>query len=263
MRPVEKNGSMRQCISAHIIKSFCLVGLIAPWVVHHSAVHASAKAKDIIKQADLSRMPEGDLTFQVKVEDFKGKSKLRETLYAVSAKGGTDSLIETIAPARQKGRKLLMKDDDLWFFTPDLKRPTRVSMQQRLTGEVANGDLARTNFAGDYEAKLVGEVKIGKGRAYHLSLTANRSGVTYSRVEYWVSADRSYLPLKAEFYATSGKLLKRATYGGIKNVLGRKRVTRMIIEDAVKKISRSELTYLQFRSVSLDSSMFNKDAMAD
>ena len=31
----------------------------------------------------------------------------------------------------------------------------RLSLSQRLTGEVSNGDLARANFAGDYKPKLL------------------------------------------------------------------------------------------------------------
>ena len=33
-------------------------------------------------------------------------------------------------------------------------------MSQRLTGQVANGDIAKVNFSGDYEAKLLRVEKI-------------------------------------------------------------------------------------------------------
>ena len=48
-----------------------------------------------------------------------------------------------------------MKGHDLWIFLPTVSQPVRLSMSQRLTGQVANGDLARANFAGDYTAKLL------------------------------------------------------------------------------------------------------------
>lgn len=227
--------------------------------------HAAAAVDpdEIVAEADRGRALDGDNTFRVKVEDFNGKKKIRSTTYDVAMKGVTNSLVETIFPDRQKGRKLLMKDDDLWFFTPDLQRPTRVSMQQRLTGEVANGDLARTNFSGDYSAEHDGEESVGGKPAYRLKLKSKRKGVTYSHLTYWVSQQKPHMPLQAEFYASSGKRLKKAIYSQEKKVAGRKIVTKIVITDDIKKTSRSELTYSNFKKAKLEESRFNKDALAD
>jgi len=40
-------------------------------------------------------------------------------------------------------------------------QPIRLSLSQRLTGQVANGDLARANFAGDYTPKILRTETIG------------------------------------------------------------------------------------------------------
>ncbi len=61
----------------------------------------------------------------------------------------------TTEPASERGQILLMKGRDLWIFMPDISQPIRLSMSQRLTGQVANGDLARANFAGDYNATVL------------------------------------------------------------------------------------------------------------
>src|SRR2546426_8249064 len=42
---------------------------------------------------------------------------------------------------------------------------------------------------------------------YLLELTSRAPGSTYSRILYWVSKKR-FRPLKAEFYAVSGRLMK-------------------------------------------------------
>ena len=49
-----------------------------------------------------------------------------------------------------KGQVLLMRGRDLWIYMPNLSQPIRLALSQRLTGQVANGDLARANFSGDY-----------------------------------------------------------------------------------------------------------------
>lgn len=49
---------------------------------------------------------------------------------------------------------LLGVGGDLRVFMPDVSPPTRLGLAQRPIGEVANGDLARANFAGDYMPRL-------------------------------------------------------------------------------------------------------------
>jgi outer membrane lipoprotein-sorting protein len=99
-------------------------------------VAASANAEtpnEMIRKSDKLRSFDTDISFVAEVQDFKG-ANVQTSKYKVFNKGTKMSLVETIFPERQTGRKLLMKDEDLWLFTPDIKRPTRVSMQQRLTG---------------------------------------------------------------------------------------------------------------------------------
>ncbi len=213
----------------------------------------------LIQGADLARFPEGDISCTVNVRDYQGKELLRENVYQVFSKGSDESLVQTISPERLKGRKLLMKEDDLWLYTPDTKRPTRVSLQQKLTGEVANGDLSRTRFAKDYKVGLVQEEK--NQPQYFLELLANSKSTTYQRVELWISKT-DYLPVKAKFFTESGKLLKTGEYSEPKIVLGKKRITRLEIKDALDPSRRSELVYSEVKKEKLDSSMFNKDRLS-
>jgi hypothetical protein len=47
-----------------------------------------------------------------------------------------------------------------------LSQPIRLPLSQRLTGQVANGDLARANFVGDYEPKILRKETLD-GETYH------------------------------------------------------------------------------------------------
>ena len=62
---------------------------------------------------------------------------------------GISSVVLTMAPASERGQALLMKGRDLWVFLPRVSQPVRLSLAQRLTGQVANGDLAGAHFSGD------------------------------------------------------------------------------------------------------------------
>ena len=214
---------------------------------------------EIVKKADKMRILEFDNSFIAEVNDFRG-SDIQKTKYKVFSKGVQMSRVETIFPERQAGRKLLMKEQDLWFFTPDLKRPTRVSMQQRLTGEVANGDLARTSFGDDYNVEVKGEEVVDGVKAVRLSLKKKKSEVTYAAVEYWVGLS-SYAPLKAIFKSDSGKDLKVATYKDPKKYFGQTLMTKIEIVSSLNKKQRSVLTFSGFKKEQLNESFFNKESL--
>ena len=131
-------------------------------------------------------------------------------------------------------------------------------MAQRLTGQVANGDLARANFAGDYTAKLLRTEKIDNESLYVLELTAVDRSVTYHRVMYWVRQS-NFWPYKAEFYSLSDRLLKSCLYQNFKPMAGRERPTRLVMQNALLKDEESVLEYSGMRVRDLPDRMFTKD----
>lgn len=219
-------------------------------------------AAEIVRRADQLRSPGGDLSFSVRAKDYRDKMLLRENIYRVYAKGNHLSLIETKFPERLQGRKLLMRDDKLWLYLPTMKRPTRVSFQQRLTGEVSNGDIARTNFFDDYTAKLVRTETLRGKKHYRLILTAKKDDVTYRYIHLWVEKV-TFKPARAHFFAISGKLLKTGEYRGLRRVFGKPQITRVVIKDALRPSKQSHLTYSHYQRENLDESFFNKEALAE
>lgn len=87
---------------------------------------------------------------------------------------------------------------------------------------MANGDLARANFAGDYAPKLLRTDTIDGQKYYVLELTAVDRGVTYNKVIYWVQ-QANFWPHKAEFYSLSDRLLKTCSYQDFKSLGGKTR----------------------------------------
>ena len=153
-----------------------------------------------------------------------------------------------------------MNERNLWAFFPDVSKPIRLSMQERLIGDVANGDIARVNFSGDYFASLLRQEKIGEKEYFVLELVANAPEVTYGKVILWAEVLTCW-PLKAEFYAISGRLLKACSYENYKMLAGALRPSRLVMEDPIIKGKKSTLTYDTMRVGELPDKYFTKDYM--
>jgi outer membrane lipoprotein-sorting protein len=215
-------------------------------------------ARSIVEKADHVRFPVEPFEASVTISstDANGPAEVRR--YQVLAKGNENTLVMVTEPASERGQILLLKGHDLWIFLPAVSQPVRLSLAQRLTGQVANGDLARANFAGDYTAKLLRTEKIDNESLYVLELTAVDRSVTYHRVLYWVR-QANYRPYTAEFYSLSDHLLKTCLYQNYKPLAGRERPTRLVMQNALLKDQESVLEYSAMRLRDLPDRMFTKD----
>jgi hypothetical protein len=92
--------------------------------------------------------------------------------YEILIKGKDKCLIKATYPLYDRDKCVLMRGLDLWVYLPTARNPVRMSLQQRLIGQVAYGDIARINFSGDYEPKLKEIEKIEDKAYYVLGLTA-------------------------------------------------------------------------------------------
>ena len=215
-------------------------------------------AREALLRADRIRFPEHGFQVDVTITTTEPDADEDVRAYRILSKGNNQTLVQTTAPVVDRDQILLMRDRDLWAFLPNLSQPIRLPLSQKLTGQVANGDLARANFVGDYEPKLLRTEKI-EGEAYHvLQLDAVDSGVTYRKVLFWVNAKNSR-PYKAQFYALSGRLLKTGHYQEYRSLGGETRPTRLIIEDSLRRGRRSVLEYHDMVTRDLPDKIFTKD----
>lgn len=218
---------------------------------------AEISANEIVKKADLKRgLGNVSHSFNVTVTDQENKKEL----FHVSFKDVNNSLTEQMEPERARGRKLLMRDYDIWLFTPNIKKALRISLEQKLTGQVSNGDIARTNYAEDYEAVLISPEKSDATEIYRLDLKAKNNKVTYGKIEYLVSK-KDFGPIEATFFALSGKPLKHAKFSDFKSILGISRSTKMVIQDYLQKDKISTLVFADHKAEKFSESLFNKDRL--
>lgn len=216
--------------------AFSLVCLIA------AAAHASPSAQDILAASDAVRNP--NYPFGVTntlIEYRNGKQTDTSTLVIYSKAdvngGQLRSLVRFLAPARDANKLMLYSGKDLWFFDPTNKASMRLSQQQRLLGQASNGDVVTVNLATDYQATLVGEEDMQDGerktrRCYKLTLAAMTPHASYHHIDIWIDTGNTQ-PVKARFYAESGKLLKTAYFRHFQKQLGQLRPTETVIIDGL------------------------------
>jgi outer membrane lipoprotein-sorting protein len=236
--------------------------LVFPWVIA-LLFPLSALAEDanaIVAKADQIRAPSGSYVFDATVISYHGEEKTGENGYRVSVKDLDHSLVDFTAPASEKGKSMLMLQDDIWIFLPRVNKPVRVPLKNRLLGEVAIGDMTRTNFSHDYDSTLSGEETIQGEEAYVLDLKAKSSTKAYGSIKYWV-AKKDYHPIQAEYFTVSGKSLKTVVFSEFAEAAGNLRPLQAIFYDSIRKDKKSVLTFKDMTAKALPDKMFSKQSM--
>ena len=210
-------------------------------VMFSSLALAAVDAQALLKQSDTFRNGWPSFVLQVKITNFEAGKEDEEKLYRVSSKGTEKTYVEFLSP-RDKGRHMLMLGEDMWLYLPDTSRPIRITAMERLSGDASSGDIARTNYAADYDAVFLRTEKAGQEDCNVLELTAKRKGATYQKIQYWLRTEDAR-PVKAEFFLTSGKHIKSATFDEYAQVGGKLLLRRMTLSDQIRQNSHSVMEY--------------------
>ena len=207
-----------------------------------AAAQGAPDPQAILAASDAVRNPAKPFGVVVTLTEYRSRKQTEANTLQVYSKadassGQYRSLIRFVDPPRDANKLLLKNGNDLWFFDPSSKASIRLSPQQRLLGQAANGDVVTVNLAQDYKAELVGEEEVADGErvnrhAYKLALSEANPDVTYNRIELWVETASSR-PIKALFYADRGRLLKTAYYRKFAPQLGVSRPTEIVIIDGL------------------------------
>jgi hypothetical protein len=220
-------------------------------------------AEELLKAADRSRGAlESGVTWDMTIDTVEDQQKSSRTATAKAL--GYDTRVEMNSPAYAKGQIILLKDSEMWFSTPKLKKPILISSKTKLSGPAANGDIATTSYSRDYRGALTGEEQVGGEDAWRLELQAVAKNVTYDRIRYWVSKSRR-VALKAEFLTLRGDAFKIATfeYANTLKAGGQELpfLSRMTITDAAAPENVSTITYGPPRLEDLPASLFDVNSL--
>ncbi|MCV2367759.1 outer membrane lipoprotein-sorting protein [Paucibacter oligotrophus] len=206
------------------------------------AAAATPTAQEILAASDAVRNPAKPFALQTQLIEYRNGRESANLSLAVYAKaeasgGQYRNLIRFLKPLRDANKLMLKSGNDLWFYDPASKASIRMSPQQRLLGQAANGDVVTVNLALDYRASLVAEEDTLDGdrqtrKCYKLALAATSPDVTYHRIEMWVDVANNQ-PVKGRYYSESERLLKTAYYRKYEQQLGSMRPTETVIIDGL------------------------------
>lgn len=226
--------------------SFIALGfvLISFFCVFEPAVQAQMSHKEMLQKADEARGNAEGIQWHIYMDSIEKNRKQYRKLQVTAR--GYNSLVDTIEPANIKGQKLLMLDRNMWFAKPELSKAVPISPRQKLMGTAANGDIASTNYAGDYKIANAEDGQYNGEECVVMDLQAIDSRATYDQIKYWISKER-IVGVKAEFYTVSGKMFKTATFE-YKNSVSindkpREFISRMTISSAIIKDDVTVIKY--------------------
>lgn len=174
------------------------------------------------------------------------------------AEGETRTFTKYLAPAREKGTKMLKIEKKLWMYSPSTDRTIQISghmLRQSMMGsDLSYEDMMEDKkLADNYDAVISGTEIIDGSQCWVMGLTAMVEDIAYYRMRLWIDQSR-LIPLKEELFAKSGKLLKRMELKDITKIEGRWFPKRMIFKDVLKKGKGTEFI--------IDEIEFDKDIPA-
>ena len=169
-----------------------------------------------------------------------GTERTKRTMVSKSyGEGDHKSFTEYLAPAREKGTKMLKLENQLWIYSPSTDRTIQISGHM-LRQSVMGSDMSYEDMMNDkpllqqYKADVTGSEVIDGRKCWVVTLTAIVTDINYFTRKMWVDAERS-VPLKEELFAKSGKLLKRITFSNIQKVEGRWFPMTFVYKDMLKE----------------------------
>jgi outer membrane lipoprotein-sorting protein len=162
------------------------------------------------------------------------------TLEAKSWQRGTsDSFTEYLAPAREKGTKMLKLGGQLWTYSPSTDRTIMISGHM-LRQSVMGSDLSYEDMMEDphlpnlYSANVSSEETLNGRDCWILDLTAKKEDIAYHSRKVWVDKSR-YVILKENLYAKTGKLLKTLEVREVMRVQNRWAAKSALYKDVLKQ----------------------------
>lgn len=261
---------MKKYLSVRAAMAFVVLAifLMPALSVTQTKAKEQPPANEIMEGIDRVRNPNQSYRVMLALTEYvNGKPRDRDDLVVYVQQNEQsrqlNNLVRYAEPPRDAGKTVLFKGKDLWFYDPNSKASIRISPQQRLLGQAAEGDVLSVNLARDYTAKIVGEETLqdadhNSRDCWHLDMTAATPDAVYNHVEFWAERGTNH-PIKGKFYSDSGRLLKIAYYHKYEEQAGALRPAQVILIDAVNSNLATTIDYSEYRFQDIPDSWLQRD----
>ena len=243
-----------------MIRSAWLVLLFLPLFIRAQV----PPGDEILKKVDQNMFSETKIVELRMV--IHGRRETRTVESKSWQKGTNESYTEFLAPARERGTKMLKLQDMLWEYSPSTDRTIMIS-GHLLRQSVMGSDLSYEDMMDDphlpnmYSATVASHDTLNGRECWVLDLTAKKEDIAYDHRRIWVDKTR-YVLFRENLYAKSGKLLKTVHVREVMKVQNHWLAKSVLYKDVMKE---GEGTEFFMDSATLDAKipdyLFSKAAL--
>ncbi len=146
-------------------------------------------------------------------------------------------------PAAVRGQEMLRNGENFWVYMPNLKRALRLASRDNFQGgDFNNADMLRANYAADYDGTVSEDEK--KPYTWLVQLKAKSPDTAYDSIKLWVTKAPLGLPVRGEYFTSSGKMLRSADFAEVKEFShGHKRPSHITMRNEIATQRFSELKW--------------------
>ena len=247
------------------MKKTCVCAMLAmAFLVSRTMAQTPPSAESILARTDQNAVSGNKIILSAMT--IHGRRDSRSISSKSWIQGKDKAFTEYLAPAREKGIKMLKLGDQLWTYSPDADRTISISGHM-LRQSVMGSDLSYEDMLEDrelqtiYNARVVGEETVLERPCWVLELTSKGEEVAYYSRKVWVDKER-FVVLKEEMYAKSNKLLKTLEVKSVIRVQGRWVQNVLIFKDVLKGGEGTEfkITAIEFEAV-IPEALFSKASL--
>jgi len=166
----------------------------------------------------------------------------KETRFVSYARGENEALIE-FTSTEEKGQKILRTKDEIYLFYPDAEEVIRLQ-GAAFRDAVLGSDMSYEDLTGGktlletYRVSLEGTETVDGAECYRVRMEAKGRNVAYPVQVMWVDP-KLWSARRMQQFSLAGRRLKESSLGDFRTVAGRTIATRLVLEDKLKKSSRT------------------------
>jgi outer membrane lipoprotein-sorting protein len=214
------------------------------WLISSLTVTAEPSPGEIIK--NYAVYFDQSFVGKMAMKTVKPGKEDREYICAIWVRGKDYSLLRYLSPEREKGTGCLKIKNTIYLYMPSVHKTITISgRNQLMNSNFSTADILGIDLINDYDYSLEGTEKIDETDHYIFLLKAKTRKAVYNTIKVWIRK-QDYLPVKNEYYTTSGKLLRIMRYEGYGAFLKRaNHPKRLIAENVLIKGEYSIITFLE------------------
>jgi len=232
------------------MKTMAILSVVVSLASVLSGMAADDSAK-ILQAADNARGDKAGVSFAVAVTDKTSADTLN-----VQSKL-SDFLAVYAAPSKSAGKKLLMKELNMWFKDPNATKAVPISPRQRLLGGASYGDIASTGWSINYTVESQAAAKVDGKDCIVFQLKAKSDKCAYDKIKLTVDKASSQAT-QAAYESVNNKVLKTASFEYGNKLGDRAFISKMTILEGA---DTTTLIYTEIKGGEVANSIFSPDAL--